>query len=433
MIKPALTLICASLLNLVWFSGARAYEADVHFGLTKWLAQKAGFEPYEANLIALGDQRVDSGSMDSISLVLDYACGREDPAIAEKATRIHFPSDDRRIVPGSVAARRAPDDLLGLARDNNAQQLLLLFGASLHPLQDSWAHAGVSATSAASMPIKCNAALVSGHPASHAADITSKTPADIQPMAMATYEYLRRYPPLAGRQRHAVAWEEISPDLDRFARAATKTEKRQWFLSHGIDDANFLEGVSLPDGPDPGSLKFAGRLLPELIGSPSTQWGVTEDVRAFFDKIIERWLSAEKLEVVVAELCGKKTPSRELLARMKLWKVQDHGLVSSLAHAPALLTAKQLTTVDNLTRAQTVYVQARTARDALLPVIAKGAEVSSLQPYVIRPLAPRGDGKPERFIAIARLRHAPYDTVGWVVEHEQNGWILVDMISVVDH
>lgn len=437
--RSALALLCASLLNFVWLTDVQAYEADVHFGLTKWLAQKAGFEPFEADLIALGDQRVDSGTMDSINLALDYACGREEPAIAEKVQRVHFPSDDGRVAPGSVAARRPPDDLLGLARESSAQQLLLLFGASLHPLQDSWSHAGVPATPGANASLKCNATLMLGHPlprggpASHTADATNTNPVDIQPMAMATYEYLRRYPPLSGRQRHAARWEEIAPELDQFARASTKTEKRRWLLSHSIEDTNFLEGVSLPNGADPGPLKFSGRLLPELIGPVSTQWGIADDVRAFFDKVIERWLSADKIEIVVAELSGTKAPRPDLLARMKLWKMKDHGFVSSLAHASSPLSAKQLAAVENLTRSQTGYVRAQTARDAFLPVIAKSAGVSSLEPYVIRPLAPVGGAKRERFLAIARLKHAPYDTVGWIAEHAENGWTLVDMISVVDH
>jgi hypothetical protein len=38
---------------------ASAWEADVHFGLTKWLAIQAGFDRSEAETIAYGNQQVD--------------------------------------------------------------------------------------------------------------------------------------------------------------------------------------------------------------------------------------------------------------------------------------------------------------------------------------------------------------------------------------
>jgi len=38
-----------------------------------------------------------------------------------------------------------------------------------------------------------------------------------------------------------------------------------------------------------------------------------------------------------------------------------------------------------------------------------------------------------RAIAIARLRHAPYDTVGWIAERRGARWVLVDMVAMVDH
>ena len=40
---------------------AVAWEADVHYGLTYWLARKAGFSPEEAQFIAAGDLSSDQG------------------------------------------------------------------------------------------------------------------------------------------------------------------------------------------------------------------------------------------------------------------------------------------------------------------------------------------------------------------------------------
>ena len=45
-----------------------AFESDVHFGLTQWLALQAGFDEFAARTIATGDQRVDSGDMQFLDL-----------------------------------------------------------------------------------------------------------------------------------------------------------------------------------------------------------------------------------------------------------------------------------------------------------------------------------------------------------------------------
>lgn len=416
-----------------------AYEADVHFGLTKWLALKAGFEPFEAGLIALGNQRVDSGTMDSIPLTLDYACGHKDAASALKFARLHFPSDatvfaparDRTVTPDSPAARRAVEERLTLARKGNPSQLLFLFGAALHTHQESWAHAGTPSAVGASLG--CDAGFGWGHPATHAADLTVSTPGAIPPMAMATYAYLKAYPILNGRARSAASWDDIAADLDAFARAATKTQKRAWFVAQGVTDTGFLEGTTLPDGPDPGPLRFTGRSLPDLAVSGSTQWDAPENARVFFDKLIERWLSDEKPEAVVREFAGgvDKAQARELAARLKLWKVQDHGRAASLAHVPAPLTARQLAEVDNLTKAPAAALRAKTVPEAFFPLVAGGKRASALLPYVLRPFA--NTGTPERVMAIARLKHAPYDAVGWIAERSEQGWVLIEMVSVVDH
>jgi hypothetical protein len=44
-------------------TGLYAYEDDVHYGLTKWLATKGGFDEDEAETIALGDKNVDGGAL----------------------------------------------------------------------------------------------------------------------------------------------------------------------------------------------------------------------------------------------------------------------------------------------------------------------------------------------------------------------------------
>src|SRR6266853_1182943 len=75
-----------------------AFERDVHFGLTKWLALKAEFTPQEAEALATGDQRVDSGDMPFIELVTAYACLAKDKESSTLVERHHYPPPGR--VPG---------------------------------------------------------------------------------------------------------------------------------------------------------------------------------------------------------------------------------------------------------------------------------------------------------------------------------------------
>ena len=128
---------------------AAAFESDVHFGLTQWLAMQAGFGEEASQIIATGDQRVDSGDMQFIELALIYACiGRDD--LGERlAGEQHYPSDgpasgppEQRIVqPGSATSSKAAIALLKTPLDKSPYMLLLLGGA-VHTLQDSWCASG---------------------------------------------------------------------------------------------------------------------------------------------------------------------------------------------------------------------------------------------------------------------------------------------------
>ena len=129
---------------------ASAFESDVHFGLTQWLAMQAGFSGEAAQIIATGDQRVDSGDMQFIELVLIYACVGKDELGQRLARDHHYPSaggptgppDQRAVQPGSAVAAKAATELLKAPLDKSPYMLLLLGGA-VHTLQDSWSHQGV--------------------------------------------------------------------------------------------------------------------------------------------------------------------------------------------------------------------------------------------------------------------------------------------------
>src|SRR5436309_6745133 len=68
-----------------------AFESDVHFGLTQWLASQAGFDEFAARTIATGDQRVDSGDMQFPDRELMYAGLGKDNVGAGTAGTDHYP------------------------------------------------------------------------------------------------------------------------------------------------------------------------------------------------------------------------------------------------------------------------------------------------------------------------------------------------------
>ncbi len=441
------------LLALASSGPALGYESDVHYGLTRWLALRAGFGESHAEAMAVANQRVDGGMVEMQWLNLEYGCAGRLPDLAREFQARNYPSAmavpaepaERAVLPGGEAARR---DLAALSARLQGKEGLLVgkFGEALHALQDSWSHQGTPSTPDFGAVLDCDARLVSAPPAarggahSHAAERTARWPADALAMAKATYEVLLAYPPIEGRTRQPAPWPTLALAVEAFAKADTKTRKRAWFIGQGFGDTGFLGGTSLADGPDPGPLQWGGRKLLPLPGSASTQHDAPADLRAFVDRLLARWLSAERVEDVVADLGPRRDalspagsalrPRSDLMARLELWRLRDHGAAAELAHAPAALTAAQLRAVDRLTRDKRAVVLPASPADALFPLLPGGPEAAPLVPYIVRPL-PDARGR-QRMIAILRFRHAPYDTVGCIVEREGKRWTLVDLVALVD-
>src|SRR5262249_4645051 len=223
---PSIRLLLVSV-GLLAASPAMAFEADVHYGLTNWLALQAGFEPIQAQIIATFDQRVDSGDKPFIDLVALYGCLGKDETSAPRAGEHHYPSaggvpgppESREVVSNSKAAKKAALEAIEV-NPSQAQFRLSQLGEALHTLQDSWANQGVpTLPQLGDATSTCDSRLVWGHsetrggPASHRADLTMYWPAHTVAMAQATYEILKQYPSISGTQRNARGWQEIRPEL----------------------------------------------------------------------------------------------------------------------------------------------------------------------------------------------------------------------------
>lgn len=417
---------------------AAAWEADVHFGLTRWLAVQAGFSAPQAEAIATGNQRVDFGAMETMHLMTEYACtgadaeGRAEAARA--ARRLHFPG-------GGEASTEALRTLLRDAAPKSGL-LLLKLGEALHPLQDAAAHEGVD-IGGGGMPdiagLQCDPQRMpapsqgGGSEQPHRADTTAARPAAALAMARATFEWLQRYPPIADAPRVAVDWPRVEAQLGGFLAASTKTTKAAWFREHGMDDVRFLEGISLPDGAQPWTATWPGRRLPRLQAAASTQHGVPDEARRFFDDFFAAWLGDGDPASALGLAKGEGTPAqRDLAARLRLWRLRDHGAAAALVHAPSALTRMQLQRVDELARDRRAYARYPQLADAFFPLMAIESYASPLLPYIVRPLPALADNEP-RMLAIAKLRHAPYDELLLVAQRRAGRWSVVSLHGVRDH
>jgi hypothetical protein len=440
-------------------AGASAFESDVHFGLTQWLALQAGFDEESATTIATGDQRVDSGDIQFIELVLMYACVRQEDLGSKLTGEHHYPTagmvpgtpETRLVVAGGDAAKKAALAIIKVPA-NQANYRLFLLGEALHILQDSWSHQGVpEVPRPAEAVFTCDSTRAWGHPAarggwnSHKADLTMYWPADTKAMARATYDVLTQYPMLSGIKRTARSWDEILPLLDGFITAPTKSEKAKWFHSQGIRDMSFLEGISLKDGAKPFDLKWGGRKLPPMATAQSRQHEVEAGLLDFYNRFFAQWVATNDFEALAAAFGPDFNPhsakrpaaasmpisKAELVARLKVWRLRDHGRVAEIAHSSRPLTQHQRSILDAIGKERNAYAHYDAPSAAYFPLLPRGKDVSPLLPFFVS-TAVTPDGKDPRAVAVTKFRHVPYDTVAVIAEKIDGRWRVISIVSCVE-
>lgn len=433
---------------------AVCFEGDVHYGLTEWLALQAGFDKQAAQIIATGDQRVDSGDIQFVDPVFMDACVAVDDVGARRAGEHHYPSTGsvagapgtRSVSPGSAAASKPALALIKIPA-NQAGFMLHKFGEALHTLQDSWSHQGVPDIPQPGA-FACDDKRAWGHPTarggwnSHKADITRYWPDDTRAMAKASYDLLTQYPPVADTKRTPRAWEDIRLSLDGFINASTKTEKNRWFQAHGLSDVSFLEGISLPDGTTSIDLKWPGRKLPPLATTQSRQHGVDPDLLDFYNRFFARWFTTEDFRALAAEFGGDADAGRgspaaqarraELAARLEAWRLRDHGRVAEIAHSLKPLTTKQHADLDAASKERNAIARYDPPSTAFFPLLPREKDVSPLLPFYVRTVA-TSDSKVPKAVAVVKLRHVPYDVIGVVAEKTEGRWHIVSIVATVDH
>ena len=380
---------CLLLAAFLAFTGqASASEQDVHYGLTFWLARKAGFDKVHAEIIASAAQSYDEGQYTPATWTVAWILiSKPDPNASLAVRDSHFPSDtelpaepdQRRVVPDNAHAERALRASLAALADPEGSpinSLLSSFGRSLHPFEDSWAHQGVP--DSPFRPFKqVNSNLTWGHPCNgggwwrHDADLTYLHVDETEAMAYKVYlalnDVLSRRPEL--RSQASVPWNSLISAVRDFAQADTKVSKRLWFRSdptvlYSEYSYDFVASINLPDSATPNHapvydcsetmkesfLHSAGGALSALEDTIQTsiQSLFNRGIRArdeaevrslMYEFARELYISkdiksASKLMDIKGEKLPGLLPNERISTSILLasFALPDHGLANSLGH-----------------------------------------------------------------------------------------------------
>lgn len=454
-------ILCAALVVVLLAGSTRAWESDLHFGLTKWLAMKAGFREAEAQQIALGAEWPDLGRYyPAPRAVLESGCLTRDTPTATFVQKHHFPSyaavpgtaSSRAVLPGSIdngANWWVRHEVSSVLSDAPPMFALHSLGMSLHPLEDSWSHQGEP-----DIPPLCEKDLAWSHPEArggwrkHHADLTYLHETDTVETAGTVYEYLlgfRKSHPGFG-DRPPAGWAQLEPEVRKFAAARTKEAKREWFRAQThvpFANLNFLNGISLPEGkpsPGPGPAPGPAELLPAGLSVAVTapQESETACAEEFVRQFLSRWLIEQDIRGAAAltdldrvaaglaaddnkDLQGAVRPqaSEWVATVLGMWLIQDHGSVNAAGHGrPERGFADLRGLVEDRSRA--ARVQPRALEDAV-----RSPDGSA--PFVLIPMRrnPADDPRLRRYAVMLRFRHTPRDVLYLVVEGSERKWRIV--------
>ena len=302
----ALLCTCFLLTGLAITPSASAWESDVHYGLTKWLAIQAGFSEGEAEEIASGNEDMDTSFLSAVSLVFKYACfGWRGRTGTDKVREIHFPSDaappgepkSRAVSRDSRFAQDAILDILRKSKRSDPAQTRRKFGEKLHAAQDSWSHEGVPG-----IPRLCSQEYAWAHPDTrggwdqHHADQTYPwPPRDTLETARTTYSLLQQ---LHASQKPSPAkagarWATLQPQIEEFQAARTIAAKAVWFRARAFSDVTFLFGISLPLDRTRARFEPSTLRRTSAPNSPPAKPVAPPEVYSLFDKVFLAWFATD--------------------------------------------------------------------------------------------------------------------------------------------
>jgi len=442
-----------------------AWETDVHLGLTRWLAEKAGFSPSQAEEIAWGDQGVDD-EWATAPVWLGIQVIFSNSEIASKTlSENHFPTasqipgspESRPVGANTSAAKKRVNEELKIPYARKPGRALRNLGAALHAFQDSWSHAGIPDVPV--RPLKeISPEFAWSHPVntggwhSHDADLTSfhdKTVA--MEMARESYAVLRDYRKKNFQDQEPVYdWPGIEKDVSQFVEASTKDKKYKWFLGQNFshrDAANSSDYLSLP-GPNPGRVETQQNAkTPETPRPRSVQYSQNSLVD-FAEKFLNTWIVEGNVSAAAADKFidyGELGPELALLgydgvitdrlmstsrARqwaegfLLMWLLADHSLANKAHHGMDFERGKALFEKP-FTDTEVPKMQ--------FPSLEEAIEWKGSERYQIIPLdkdkSPFELGKSNA--VVFRFIHTPKDAVILIMKLSHYGWEITHMFSIV--
>lgn len=480
-------LMTALLLLVSCTTRAWAWEADVHYGLVKWLAFQAGFSLTDAEIIAAGSVSADETHVLAATYLVGEVCVRRDApkivAVSRVVQQHHFPADDA--VPGAPNTRRvdhgAHDQANGgnrwvrqeiAVRDKTLSPIVRLnrFGAALHPLGDSWSHAGEPDIPGVWKANCRQPQLAWSHPADrggwrkHDADLTWKHEEDTLQTAESMFSFMLEFLDKNEDFQTDPAQDRgtLKKRLGEFQAANTQYEKFQWFMEEDKRwQANhkeglpydqfstypcFLESLSLKKAKkwrDRKKLYCAGRQTFATAAAPDPPVPLSgapaDSIVGFTEDLLHTWFVEQQLDEIADDMTDAVRLTAGLSAAgalsstlsaddaveglLAIWLVEDHGLINEEGHGvadPALLRK-----LSDPGLAASDGEWQRISADDL------GAAISfpsGSLPFAIF----RNDNENASYTVLFKPANAPRDLLSLTIEWAERGWKLVGLDWSVD-
>lgn len=453
------------LVGLTLFPTSRllCWETDTHYGLTKWLAVKAGFSLQDAEAIALAVQAPDEGQLYPAPFaVAKYTCFGRDSQASRFLQEHHFPSygtvpgepKDRAVVPGirdNAADLWVRKEVATSFADVPRGEALRNFGTSLHPLEDSWSHQGIPDIP----PWPCTDQLSWGHPKqrggwrSHNADITHLHIDDSLATAARIYElmveYLDSHPSF--RVYSSFPWSQVELRVRDFAAGATKVAKRKWFDSDpdvplsSYTYRGFLDHINLPEGSHTSVSIRSPIPRGRIVNAAQKAFPSPNCVQEFVEAFLRQWIIEQKIEgylqsidipSVAARLAsGEQTSQLEpqlwVMTAFRMWLLPDHGLVNQLGHGIGAGGQEE-----GLKRLSEI-LQDREAFPLMRygglgeAILAPGTAAPFLLVAVPTEKDQQRSAQNQRYAALFQFRHAPHDALALTVENRNGKWTVIGL------
>lgn len=463
------------LVHLLCASPGYAWETDVHYGLTRWLALQAGFTPSEAQEIANGDQSVDddwatSPVFSGVKIILFG-----DPWAREASESLRFnhfasagliPGEPtlRKVDPGSTPARKRVEAQLAIPIGAKPYTALKDLGKAFHVFQDSWAHQGEP-----DVPLgdkfEISRILAWAHPeerggwSSHEADHTYRHTEDTRCMAKETYEYLRQY-----RQTHPSAqkaasqreWSSIEVDVRKFANSRTKKDKFRWFKDQGFLDEYALRGsesLTIP-GPSPRRREKpqAKSTSPQSAIEGRCKLEECKEPSAFTDTFLNTWIVEKNISILTPSLqmteiqkglqsfgvmdkSDSALQSKDMQSQTQQWTegflrlclLDDHSVAEDVSHGFTPEGSQKLMNKGWL------EIRDVKEKETQFSSLSDAIEWNDSGPYQMFPLTKDNPlaSASSSYAVVFRFHHIPRDAVMLVITpYEHNEWKVTRLLSL---